>query len=301
MSVNEIYTNYIKGPALDIFSNPKNLIFGSTVHFLSSIFILFSFLSLFVFFVILGSTITSESNFLIDIFKNNLNLTIDVLLIISGAVFGFFFIFSILLTFLINGYWLKTIKYTMNSQNIPDWTGVLELLKYGVIYTIGLFIIGIIFQSPFYMILLAQIVLNLPDLGILSNLPYVCSFLSWVYIPLGTLNYIEKNKFLALFNVKKSFKLYSKEYINYLVASFLLIGIYSIFELLIGYLIELVIDKVVANPNLITDPNFLSWQILWIPALYVNSFVCFTIFLWLSRGIGTYYNISTGRNDVLTK
>lgn len=299
MKIKENFKKYLDEPALDIISDPKNLLIGSTLHFLGTFFMLFGFFSLFIFFVILGSILDSEASFLTTVIENTLKLTPDMLLMVFGTIFGLFFIFSFLLIFLVNGYYIRTVKNTINGNiGIPDWNNTFELLKKGISYTFGLFLIGIIFQIPVYSLSFGLIFLNfeISELFI-SAFAFLLSFFSWGYIPLGTLNYIEKNKFLALFNFKKSFKLYSREYIGYLVVVLVLIGFYSSLEYAASYFLGSVIETVSLNQNLLYDTKFLISQVLWIPALYFLSFTYFTICLCIAKGAGIYYRNLLFRNS----
>lgn len=291
MKIKENFKKYLNEPALNIISDPKNLLIGSTLQFLSTFLMLLGFFSLFIFFMILGSILDSETNFLITIIENTLKLTPIMLLMVFGTIFGLFFIFSFLLIFLVNGYYIRTVKDTINGNiGIPDWNNIFGLLKKGISYTFGLFLLGIIFQIPVYLLSFGLIFLNfdIPELFI-SSFAFLLSFLSWTYIPLGTLNYIEKNKFLALFNFKKSFKLYSREYIGYLVLLLVLLGFYSLLEYVASYFLGSVIETVSLNQNLLYDTKFLISQLLWIPALYLLSTAYFTIYLCVAKGAGIYY------------
>ncbi|WP_456416805.1 DUF4013 domain-containing protein [Methanocaldococcus sp.] len=217
-------------------------------------------------------------------FEKKLTMFLGISLII--------FLISLIIGFLVNGYYVRVMKTTVEGSNtLPEWSNITDLLIKGFLYAVGIFILLVIFLVPLIILLIigAYYVINhnigngliLLFASLVIGIPL---FIVYVfYTPLAEVNYSVKG-FLGFFEFKKIFKLMSIKYIILIIFITIIIliidmVIYSFFAFIKYMFLPYNLTSTLSMPMLIV--NLISYV--------VTGFVGFFMSLFSKRAYSLYY------------
>ncbi|MBA2853898.1 ABC-type multidrug transport system fused ATPase/permease subunit [Methanococcus maripaludis] len=173
------------------------------------------------------------------------------------------------LLIVLNGYILKMIKLSLEkSLELPEWANYWDLLKNGVVFTLGIAVIAV-----FGTILQNIITYFGNDSIALILLSMIIQLIISLYIPLSVVNFAHEDNFGAFFDIPKIFKMMSFEYLG----MFIVVSIISIILMIIPMI--LVIFPLIGffGMNMYTGPKmlFIASPLLLVVALF--AFIVFSI------------------------
>ncbi len=207
------------------------------------------------------------------------------------------FLIGLIVGFLVDGYYVRVMKTTVEGSNtLPEWNNITDLLIKGFLYTIGTFILGIIFMLPLIILFIiglfgmfidisGVIGLSLLLISLLLMIPLIILLILYSY--LAEVNFSVKG-FFGFFEFKRIFKLMSLKYVVLVI---------------IVILITLIVELIVISPFLILYILYAaqtpSFYYEYIPSItmiiakliltIVSSFVGFFMELFSKRAIALYY------------
>ncbi|MBA2850762.1 lysylphosphatidylglycerol synthetase-like protein (DUF2156 family) [Methanococcus maripaludis] len=173
------------------------------------------------------------------------------------------------LLIVLNGYILKVIKLSLEkSVELPEWANYWDMLKNGVVFTLGIAVIAV-FGS-----ILQNIITYIGnDSMVLIVLSMVIQLIISLYIPLSVVNFAHEDNFGAFFDIPKIFKMVSFEYLG----MFIVVSIISILLMIIPMI--LVIFPLIGffGMNIYTGPKmlFMASPLILVVALF--AFIVFSI------------------------
>ncbi|ENN95642.1 hypothetical protein J422_06733 [Methanocaldococcus villosus KIN24-T80] len=205
----------------------------------------------------------------------------------------FIIMFIILLTiiFIISGYYVRVMKNTVENKEAPDWDNIWELFVSGLLYTVGMLILSIIFLIiPFIIILMAILFININTklsvltiiLGLLLFIPFILCLT--LYQPLASVNF-SVNGFFGFFEFRKIFKLMSLKYVLLLIVVFIISFIVNLIISIPFIILKIVF--LIAN----SDISFMIADIL---ESTVSLFVSFFLGIFSYRCYSLYYKDKIG-------
>ncbi|AEK19845.1 hypothetical protein GYY_04880 [Methanococcus maripaludis X1] len=199
------------------------------------------------------------------------------------------------LLIVLNGYILKVIKLSLEkSVELPEWANYWDMLKNGVVFTLGIAVIAV-FGS-----ILQNIITYIGnDSMALIVLSMVIQLIISLYIPLSVVNFAQEDNFGAFFDIPKIFKMMSFEYLG----MFIVVSIISILLMIIPMI--LVIFPLIGffGMNIYTGPKMLFMASPLLLGVALFAFIVFSIVAvyvsFYSYGAYTNYFISKSPEKIV--
>ncbi|WP_457612715.1 DUF4013 domain-containing protein [Methanocaldococcus sp.] len=196
------------------------------------------------------------------------------------------FLIALIIGFILDGYYVRVMKTSVeNSNTLPDWNNVKDLLVRGFLYWVGGLIVGIIFLIiPFLLIVFGMFLMFIPPLGLLvAGIGFICLIISMIayifYSGLAEVNYSVIG-FSGFFEFKKIFKMMNIDYI-------LLVIVVIILTILVILIVNVpfMIFKLIFAASSMSKLTIL----LDIISTVVSSFVGFFTAVFCKRAIALFY------------
>ncbi|ACV24075.1 DUF4013 domain-containing protein [Methanocaldococcus fervens] len=203
------------------------------------------------------------------------------------------FLISLIIGFIIDGYYVRVMKTTVEGfNNLPEWNNFADLFVKGILYVIGSLILAVVFLIVPIILLFVSILLATQSNSIglafliISFVIFGILLIALIfYLPLAEVNFSVKG-FLGFFEFKKIFKLMSVKYV-------LLVIVVTIIVLIIGLiasapfmLMEILTNPNVPHHNAVIPPTLLAIQLI---SAIVSGFIGFFMSLFSKRAIALYY------------
>ncbi|AVB75573.1 DUF4013 domain-containing protein [Methanococcus maripaludis] len=247
------FENYVFGPLKYSLSDLSKLLKGGIIYAVS------------IFLLILGIFLAvypyASAN--LHIFGTATNSLVFAVVALFASLLG------LGLLIVLNGYILKMIKLSLEkSLELPEWANYWDLLKNGVVFTLGIAVIAV------FGTILQNIMTYFGNDGIASIvLSMIIQLIISLYIPLSVVNFAHEDNFGAFFDIPKIFKMMSFEYLG----MFIVVSIISILLMIIPMI--LVIFPLIGffGMNMYTGPKmlFIASPLLLVVALF--AFIVFSI------------------------
>jgi hypothetical protein len=222
-----------------------------------------------------------------------LSFTIPKTVLMTIVVGIFALLICLIVKFMVDGYYVKIMKTTVESGNsLPDWDNFAELIKIGFLYWIGGIVLGLMFfVIPIVMILVGVVVLAkspiagavLIGIGLILALILLIVYIFYKY--LADVNYSVKG-FMGFFEFKKIFKRMS---ITYVILLIVVVLITVVVEGIVQF--PFFILKVVSNfaQSSAMGSNLSPIFIIDLISVVVSGFVGFFMGVVVKRAIALYY------------
>jgi hypothetical protein len=222
-----------------------------------------------------------------------LSFTLPKTVLMTIIVGIFALLISLIVKFMVDGYYVKIMKTTVDSVNsLPDWDNFVELIKIGFLYWIGGIVLGLMFFAiPIVMILIGMAILAknpiagavLIGIGVILALILLIVYVFYKY--LADVNYSVKG-FMGFFEFKKIFKMMSLTYVILLIV-----------VILIAVVVEGIVQfpffilKVISNfaQGSMMNNNLTPIFIIDLVSVVVSEFVGFFMGMVVRRAIALYY------------
>lgn len=232
------------------------------------------------------------SIFLIHYINPNEVIWVDYNFLLSSlSVASFGFLIALIVGFIIDGYYVRVMKTTVENYNIlPDWDNIVDLLKRGFVYFVGEIILSIIFAIiPVLFIVLGMFLMALSGIlgaifmGFGFLLLFILTIAYLIYKGLAEVNYSIKG-FSGFFEFREIFRMINLDYI-------ILIIVVGVIVMIVNFIVQLplILLKIFALPP-VKYSTFSSLEmIVDVISAIVSAFVGFYTAVFEKRAIALFY------------
>jgi hypothetical protein len=216
--------------------------------------------------------------------------------VISVLIVGGLLVLVILMVeFIVNGYYVRTMKTTVDGENkLPDWGNIVELVRKGFLYWLGKLALGLMFFGVPVLPMLVGVAVGekspiaglvLMGIGLILLLIFGIVYLFYSY--LAEVNYSIKG-FMGFFEYKKIFKMMSPTYIVLLVVVMIIIIIIEVIIQIPFVVLKVALSLTQSSTS--QSANVLTASfIVDLISTAVSGFIAFFIGLFSKRAIALYY------------
>ncbi|AEH06222.1 DUF4013 domain-containing protein [Methanothermococcus okinawensis] len=208
-------------------------------------------------------------------------------------------LFTIIISIILTGYYIKVSKHTLNSINIlPEWENFGALIKDGFIYYIAMLILALIVvgipvvlmailfvATGWVSIANPQYLAGMPNSSVIAGIflfiaiLFILFIILAIYTPLATVNFAKKG-FEGVFEFKQIFKLMSVKYIILLI---LLWIIFLIIQIILN------LPATILSIWYILSPNFIVLYSSAVLSAIIKGFLSFFLGVVFYKSISNYY------------
>ncbi|MBM7408868.1 DUF4013 domain-containing protein [Methanococcus maripaludis] len=247
------FENYVFGPLKYGLSDLSKLLKGGIIYAVSIFLLIFG--------IFLAVYPYAGAN--LHIFGTATNSLVFALVALLLSVLG------LGLLIVLNGYILKVIKLSLEkSVELPEWANYWDMLKNGVVFTLGIAVIAV-FGS-----ILQNIITYIGnDSMALVVLSMVIQLIISLYIPLSVVNFAHEDNFGAFFDIPKIFKMVSFEYLG----MFIVVSIISILLMIIPMILLIFPLIGFFGMNMYTGPKMLFMASPLLLGVALFAFIVFSI------------------------
>ncbi|MEO2117935.1 MAG: DUF4013 domain-containing protein [Methanocaldococcus sp.] len=232
------------------------------------------------------------SIFLIHYINPNEVMGMDYNFLFSTLIVASFgFLIALIVGFIIDGYYVRVMKTTVENYHIlPDWDNIIDLLKRGFVYFVGEIVLSIIFAIiPILFIVVGAFLVALSGIlgaifmgfGFLLLIILTIAYL--IYKGLAEVNYSIKG-FSGFFEFREIFRMINLNYI-------ILIIVVGVVVMIINFIVQLplILLKIFAIPPVKYSTFSPLEMIVDVISAVVSAFVGFYTAVFAKRAIALFY------------